>query len=80
MSTKCLILGCGPPPVVENAAPAVYSATLLGSTASYTCNAGFGIRGSVTIKCLSEGWESEPQCVTGDLCLNSFVTLLPPTV
>ena len=65
------MIGCGPPPVVENAVPAVYTATLLGSTALYACNAGFGIRGSatVTIKCLSAGWESEPHCVTGEKCL-----------
>jgi len=57
---------CGPPPVVVNAPAAEYSSTLLGSTATYTCDVGFGINGSRVINCLSSGWDEEPQCVTGD--------------
>jgi len=74
-----LITDCGPPPVVVNAAVAVYSTTLLGSTATFTCDVGFGINGSGVISCLSSGWEAGPECVTGDDCLkarcfyNSFV-------
>ena len=60
------ITDCGPLPVVVNAPAAVYSNTLLGSTASYTCNVGFGIMGCRVIKCLFSGWETEPQCVTGN--------------
>lgn len=59
------IQGCGPPPVVVNAAAPEYSSTLLGSKATYTCNDGFGINGSDVIECLLSGWEATPQCVTG---------------
>ena len=57
---------CGPPPFVVNASAAVYSTTLLGSTATYTCDVGFGINGSEVINCRSSGWDAEPQCVTGE--------------
>ena len=56
---------CGPPPVVKNAAAPVYSTTLLGSMATYTCNSGFAMNGSDAIKCILSGWETAPQCVTG---------------
>jgi len=54
--------GCGTPPDVENAAAPVYSATVLGSTATYTCDAGFRMIGSVDIQCTSSGWEAGPEC------------------
>ena len=54
--------GCGPPPDVENAAAPAYSDTELGSTATYTCDAGFGIIGSGDIQCTSSGWEAGPKC------------------
>ena len=60
-----LFADCGSPPVIVNAAAPVYFYTLLGSTATYTCNTGFGISGPEIIRCLSSGWEAAPQCVTG---------------
>jgi len=54
--------GCGLPPDVENAAAPVYSATLLESTATYTCDAGFEMIGSGDIKCVQSGWETGPEC------------------
>jgi len=60
-----LFADCSPPPVVENAAVPVYSYTLLGSTATYSCNDGFVISGPEIINCLLSGWEAAPQCVTG---------------
>lgn len=53
---------CGPPPVVVNAAAALYSATLLGTTATYTCNVFYEIEGPDVIECLSSGWETAPHC------------------
>ena len=53
---------CGPPPVVENAAAAFFSVTLLGSTATYTCYLGFEVKGSDVIECLSSGWQTAPHC------------------
>jgi len=71
------ITDCGSPPVGINAAVAVYSTTLLGSTASYTCDVGFGINGSGVISCISSGWEALSECVKGDDCVNAqcFVCL-----
>jgi len=60
------VTDCGAPPVVVNATTAEYSTTLLGSTATYTCDIGFEISGSGVISCLSSGWEGGPQCVTGE--------------
>jgi len=65
--------GCGPPPVVENATAPVYSATLLGSTATYSCNAGFGINGSSVVVCQLSGWEATPQCVKGEVVQYLFI-------
>ena len=59
--------------MVVNAATPVYSVTLLGSTAVYTCNVGFGISGTGVVNCLSSGWETEPQCLTGRLCLMHII-------
>jgi len=59
------VQGCGPPPTVVNAEAALYSATLVGSTAMYICNGGFKINGSDVIKCHLSGWEAEPQCLKG---------------
>jgi len=70
------VADCGPPPVVVNATAAEYSTTLLGSTATYTCNVGFEINGSGVISCLSSGWEGGPQCVTGDDWLRTHRILL----
>ena len=69
-------LDCDLPPTIMNAPTAVFSATLLGSTATYTCDVGFGISGSGVINCLSAGWEAVPQCVTGIDCLKSHCLLL----
>ena len=66
---------CGPPPVVVNATAALNSATLLGSTATYSCDVGLGINGSEVISCTSSGWDEEPQCVTGDNCLHEPCSL-----
>jgi len=64
------VADCGPPPVVVNVSAAEYSTTLLGSTATFTCDVGFGINGSGVISCLSSGWEAAPECVKGDDCVN----------
>ena len=59
--------------MVENATAPVYSATLLGSTATYTCNVGLGIIGSSVVVCQLSGWEATPQCVTGEIVQCLFI-------
>jgi len=70
------VTDCGLPPFVVNATAALNSTTLLGSTATYTCDVGFVMNGSGVINCLSSGWEAEPICVTGSDCLNAHCLIL----
>ena len=73
------VTDCGLPPVVVNATAAEYSTTLLGSTATYTCDVGFWIIGCSVIKCLFSGWETQPQCVSGkSCCMQQSVTHKKP--
>ena len=59
--------------MVENATTPVYSATLLGSTATYTCNVGLGIIGSSVVVCQLSGWEATPHCETGEIVQCLFI-------
>ena len=61
------ILDCGSPSVVTNGQYA-FTTTTYGSTATYTCNANYGIVGSSTILCLAAGsWDSNtPSCIVGE--------------
>ena len=55
---------CGLPPVVSDATVATPGGTLEGSTATYTCDSGFGLAsGDATLTCVSGMWTvTAPTC------------------
>ncbi len=64
----CFIaIDCGPPPQPDINGQVQYTGTLLGDTATYTCNEGYELEGGVdevTIECLNTGdWSGPaPEC------------------
>ena len=55
---------CGSPPAVSDATVATPGGTLQGSTATYTCDSGFGLAsGDATLTCVSGIWTgTSPTC------------------
>ncbi|XP_052773190.1 sushi, von Willebrand factor type A, EGF and pentraxin domain-containing protein 1-like [Mya arenaria] len=58
------VIDCGEPVQIANGT-AIYNTTILGSNASYTCQSGFGLKGTNLVTCMDDGyWTKEPQCAT----------------
>ena len=57
-------INCGPLPDIANGKVAIAPDTRLGSTATYSCNAGFNLVGAATRQCQANGeWSGqEPSC------------------
>ena len=64
---------CGPPPGISNG-NRTFDSTTLSSSASYNCEAGYTLEGSVTLTCSARGgWGTPPTCNDIDECLSGSV-------
>ncbi|XP_050398822.2 sushi, von Willebrand factor type A, EGF and pentraxin domain-containing protein 1 isoform X2 [Patella vulgata] len=62
----CAAKNCGRPPLIGNGAFTAVR-TYFPNAATYRCNAGYNMRGSGVVRCLSTGrWAARPTCVAKD--------------
>jgi formylglycine-generating enzyme required for sulfatase activity len=66
---NCSPVDCGEPPVIEHG-ERTFAETTLGSSVSYTCNAGYAPVGAATISCTTTGsWTTAPNCEDINECV-----------
>lgn len=70
-------INCGPLPDIANGKVVIAPDTRLGSTATYSCNAGFNLVGADTRRCQASGqWSGqEPSCERKSLGLDKIASI-----